>query len=430
MGGENRKQKRAADAYRKTAGPAEVHAEDRAAGKPAADAEIPADESSPQDAAGAPTAAFTKTTGLPAADSPAVDAPLAASDERAGLSPDVPRPGAGIPIRDAPPAPFTGPQRVARLLIAMGPDRAAEVLLKLGEDEVESITQAVIQTPGVSAEDARHLLESIGRMANRRASGGPGVAREMLVRAFGEERGETLFRQAVPEPAPHHFDFLGDLESHQIRLLLRDESAGAIAVIVPHLEQKIAAEILQELAPERQAEVVRRVSHLGRLNREVVVRIEEALKEKIRRQGRPVSESIDGNETLAAILRHMAPSEGSAILQALAMVDPEVSESIRERLYTTDLLLTMARKDLADLFREFTDSEIALFLKGKSEELRIIVLRAVSERRREIIAEEYAHLGAQKRADVDEITSIVMERMRSLEETGAILVPREGDRYI
>ncbi|MEE8441280.1 MAG: FliG C-terminal domain-containing protein [Spirochaetia bacterium] len=328
----------------------------------------------------------------------------------------------------------SGPERVAHLLIAMGPDRASEILGRLEPAEIEMVAKAVIQTPSVRREEAERLLQAIGRTAEGRSladgAGGPEIAREMLVRAFGEDRGERFFRDAVPDAAPSHFQFLDDLEPHQLRLLFRDESAGAIAVVITHLDRASAGSLLSTLPADRQTEVVRRVAKMGRLNRGVIVRIEEAVREKIRQQGHQVTQSVDGNEKLAAILRHMAPSAESEILSALDLVDPELSQSVKERLYTTDLLLLVRDRDLADLLRDFGDSEVALFLKGKTEELRARVLRAISERRRVSITEEYAHLGAQKREDVDKVTHELLERLRELEEDGTILVPREGDRYI
>jgi flagellar motor switch protein FliG len=325
----------------------------------------------------------------------------------------------------------SGPGRVARLLIAMGPDRAAEVLERLDPSEVEMVAQAVIRTPKVRSEDAARLLEAIGQSAQaKKLAGGPEVAREMLVRAFGEDKGERFFHDAVPHAAPKHFQFLDDLEPHQLRLLFRDESAGAIAVVITHLDRASAGEVLSTLSPDRQTDVVRRVARMGRLNRDVIVRIEEAVREKIRQQGHQVTQSVDGNEKLAAILRHMSPSAEGEILRALEVVDPELSRSVKERLYTTDLLLLLGDRDLADLLRDFGDIELALFMKGKTDEIRARLLRAVSERRRAAIAEEYAHLGTQKRSDVDEITHELLERLRELEEEGTILVPRDGDRYI
>ena len=133
---------------------------------------------------------------------------------------------------------------------------------------------------------------------------------------------------------------------------------------------------------------------------------------------------------LAAILRHLGPSRGDAILRELREANVDLSESIRKKLYSTELLVGLSDRHLADLLREFSDAEIALFLKGKEEALRRRVLEGISERRALSVSEEYAHLGAQRREEIDRVTAEVLERMRELEEDGSILVPREGDHYI
>ena len=411
MTGKHKSTRRAADAYGKTKKLAEQ-----------SDASVPVEDSSGIDTA-------------PGSEEPAFEKVGSASKRPGGASlpqaPTVPGGDAAASAAAAAAVAGGGPGRVARLLIAMGPDRAAEILGALEQSEVEMVAQAIMRTPKVRSEDAALLLEAIGQTVEaRRLSGGPDVARDMLIRAFGEDRGEKLFRDAVPETVPKHFEFLEDLEPHQLRLLLRDESAGAVAVIITHLDKAGASEVLNALPADRQTDVVRRVARMGRLNRDVIVRIEEAVREKIRQQGRQVTQSVDGNEKLAAILRHMAPSAEGEILRALEVVDPDLSRSVKERLYTTDLLLLLGDREIADLLRDFGDIELALFMKGKSDEIRARVLRAVSERRRTAIAEEYAHLGSQKRSDVDEITHELLERLRELEEDGTILVPRDGDRYI
>jgi flagellar motor switch protein FliG len=169
---------------------------------------------------------------------------------------------------------------------------------------------------------------------------------------------------------------------------------------------------------------------MGRLDREVVIRIEEALKAKARTTATRVTETIDGASTLAAILRGMEPYSGDEILRALAVTDTDLAESIRDQILTVDTLETLSRNDLARLLREFDDDEVALFLKGKSEELRRCVLEAVSERRRVSISEEYRHQGPKLRRDVEEITREFLDRVRQMEEDGTILVPRGDERYI
>ncbi len=325
----------------------------------------------------------------------------------------------------------SGPERAARLMMAIGPDRSAEIMRLLDPDEVEAIASAIVTAEPLRRSELEDVLAEASLPAHRRtARGGPDTARAILVAAFGRDEGERRFFRSVPNAPAHHFAFMNDLEPAQLQAVVKGESPAAAALIIAHVSRELAAEVFKLLPPQSRSEIARRIARMGKLSRDVVVRVEEAVREKIRRQGRHVTQGIDGPTTLTAILRHMGPSAGDAIVEELRAANLDLGESIREKLYTTELLHDLTDRHLADLLREFSDREIALFLKGKDESLRARVLRALSERRGASVSEEYAHLGPQARDEVDRVTREILDRLRELEEAGSILVPREGDRYI
>lgn len=292
---------------------------------------------------------------------------------------------------------------------------------------------AMIELGRIRGDELQNLIRTgreDGAPPVREIRGGPDVAREMLSAAFGPEEGGRFFFRAVPNAPAHHFEFVNELEPVQLRSVLRDESPSAIALVLAHVDRQLAAAVVRELPAETQGEVARRIAKMGRLSREVVVRVEEALREKVRRQANEVTDRVEGTETLAAILRHMHPSEGDSILRDLREESVDLAGEIESRLYTVDLLRSISQRDLADLFRELEDTTIAVFLRGKDESLRAAVLRSLSDRRAQLVSDEYAHSGPQPRETVDEATALVLNRLRILEEQGAILVPRKGDYYI
>ncbi|TVQ22636.1 MAG: hypothetical protein EA382_11660 [Spirochaetaceae bacterium] len=321
--------------------------------------------------------------------------------------------------------------RAAKLLISMGTERAAEVMAHLSEAEVEQLASAIIGIKTVRRSDVdRPDVDSTQRGDAKPLRGGADVARAMLIEAFGEDDGERRFFRSVPNAPAHHFDFLNALEPGQLRAALKDEPAAATALVIAHLDRSVAAKLLPLLEEPKRAEIARRIARMDRLGRDTILRIEEALREKIRRQGSGRSEAAGGTATLAAILRHMAPSMGDAIIGELERADLALGASVKDELYTVELLEQLEPRDLHEVLAEFDDRDVALLLKGKSEAIRSAVLRAVSERRARDISDEYAHLGAQKREDVDRITRDVLLRVRELEESGRLLVPRDDERYI
>ena len=319
-----------------------------------------------------------------------------------------------------------GVQRAARLLISMGSERASRVIARLSQAEVEQVARAIMETGRVSRADVANPPEN----ESLPLTGGPEAAREMLIAAFGEEEGERRFFTAVPNAPQRHFAFLNELEPSQIQAALRDESPGVLALVLAHIDKERSAQVFALLPRHVQPVLARRIARMGRLSRSTVVQVEAAIREKIRAVGTQKSQESGGTAQLAAIVRHLPLSEAEELLAELATVDPEMSSIIRRELVTVDVLERLASRDLADLLREFDEREIALFLKGKRQELRAAVLRAVSDRRATDISELFAHLGPQRKEDVDQVTQEVLDRLQERERDGTLLVPREGDRYI
>lgn len=336
---------------------------------------------------------------------------------KTGISPDQLLAGGGV-------------ERAAKLLILLGTERAAPILAQLDEADTERIAAYIMQTPRVRTSESDALLEKIGEAppAPPRA-GGPEVAREMLVRALGEEAGERVFFRSVPNAAARHFQFLDGVEPHQMVVLLKEESPPAIAVILAHIQPAVAGKVLEALGPERARDVVRRIGRMQRLDRDVVLRIEEALRAKIRRQGRQITQAVEGASTLAAILRAMPASDERALLEAIDVTDPQLSTTVKDQLYTEEIIYRLDDRGLQELLRDFDEAEIALVMKGKDEAFRSAILRNVSERRRELISDEYQRLGPQRRSDVDEATRDFVLHIRRAEQAGRVLVRWDDDHY-
>ena len=425
------RRKAAISAYKKAAKPgSEPDSEDSQ--QPDADAAEGPDQRRPkphQDTDAVPNASHESDPPASSANDSALEAERSPDGSRSAGS----GPGDGFLKTDTGAEAGSGPRRSAALLLSLGPAQAADVLRHLDEAEVERVMQEVVALGRLDRDELQNLIKTgraDGVVEAPEVRGGLDVAREMLIATFGEEEGERIFFRSIPDAPAHHFAFVNDLEAVQLSSVLRDESPAAIAIVLAHIERPLAAAVLNGLDDDARASIVRRIGRMGELTREVVVRVEEALREKVRRQAEAVSEGVQGIDTLAAILREMNPSDGESILRDLRSDDVDLEGSIRKRLYTVDLLEQLSARDLSDLMRDFDDREIALFLKGKSEALRAMVLRSLSDRRAELVSDEYAHLGPQPREQVDEATQAVLDRLRRLEEDGAILVPREGDRYI
>ena len=163
---------------------------------------------------------------------------------------------------------------------------------------------------------------------------------------------------------------------------------------------------------------------------DVLERTAEVIKEKIRTQGKVVSEEIDGKSALAGILKHMGMGAERTILEDLEKSDPELYADIKDRLFGEETLLHLDDRGLQEVLRDYGDSEIALILKGKPEEIRSKLLANVSERRRVLIEDEALNLGTVKRTDVEKAKKEFLKYLQEQVLEGKLILLTEPDVYV
>jgi flagellar motor switch protein FliG len=319
-----------------------------------------------------------------------------------------------------------GVTRAAKLLMLLEQDAAAEILKHLSENEIEKITKEIADTGKVDRGEAHRILEDfhVKQASVAPVSGGTELAKEMLVNTFGSERGLSLYRRAVPIEIDNPFDFLDDLDFQQILMLLKKESGSVVSVILPYMASRTASQVLEALPPELQMKVVKRIARMEKISPDALMRVAEALREKIRKQGTLVTEEVDGPNVLADILANMSADAERDILEELDGDNPELVEHIRDRLFTIDVVFFLSEQDLQAVLREFAEEEIAVVLKGKTEEIRERILDNVSARRRSLVVEEGERLGPMKRREVEKATREFVAYVRELADEGRILLHR------
>lgn len=316
--------------------------------------------------------------------------------------------------------------KAARLMLLLDQEQAAGVLEQLKPEEAEELTRQIVNIRRVEAADARVLLDEfsqyIGDMKARRVSGGVETARNILSRAFNEEKAEQILNKAVPETRPQPFSFLNDLTSHQLISLMQNEPPGTTALVMAYIDPFLSSRLLKSLSPQERTEVILLMGHTGKVPRKKVIDAEDSLKTKLRLTGLDDSEAIDGKAVLADILRCMDSEEEQHLLNELEKADSSLAEQIKMQLYTMDLVIEMRDRDLQTVLHNFADRDIAMLLKGQPDTVKNKLLGSLSNRRRTLVEDEYELLGATPKKDAEKAVNLFLAKLREGEEEGAFIV--------
>ena len=323
-------------------------------------------------------------------------------------------------------------EKAAKVLLLLGKEEAASVLKHFKPDEIEKIASSLIKIKTIDKEEAAALLKEIKKKAfiKETFSGGVETARQMLCTAFGKEKGEQLLFKALPEAREKPFEFLQDLEPHQIKLALKDEPMQVISIVMNYLDPKKSAALLQEYAKEEQKSILLRIASGGKIQREIFEQMEKIIKEKVRLQGNVVTQRVDGRSKLANILKFMDIKNEENIIKNISEFDPELSKEIEEQVYTIDIVLKISNKDLYKIFNRFSDKEVAVILKGQEPEIKNKILSSFSQTRQELVRNESEYIGIMRKSEVNIAVREFVDYIKQAEKDGEITIERSGDQVV
>ncbi|MGQ9727448.1 MAG: flagellar motor switch protein FliG [Candidatus Fervidibacter sp.] len=334
---------------------------------------------------------------------------------------------------------LTGKRKAAILLSLLPPDEAALVLKHLDENEVEILLSEMARLGVVSDEIVRNLIEEgLQKLENEKpiASGGVIKVRSLLIQAFGMQQGAALWKRLeslLKEPEKQEdVELLSKLSAvppqHLVELV-RNENPQAIALLLGLLPPSHGAVILNELSPELRSEVALRLLITEPPPEEVLETLRRSMQDAIApAAGRTAR--FNGLQVLTQILSNLSREVMQEILANLEQQNPELAERVQQVMFTFEDLVKLDDRSLQRVLREVDMRELALALKGASEELKEKIFRNMSQRAAQILREEMDYMGPVRLRDVTAAQRRIVDIVRKLEEAGEITIPRGGEEVL
>ncbi|PRY49413.1 flagellar motor switch protein FliG [Geodermatophilus tzadiensis] len=324
-----------------------------------------------------------------------------------------------------------GLRKAAVFLAQMSKEEAGTLLSMLRPREVEAITREIMKLGSIEPEDVDGVLNEFHELMNAQrfvGRGGVDFAREILAAGLGEDKAEGILARLNVVYTEVPFASLRNADVRQLVTFLKDEHPQVIALVLAHLTAAQSAEVLSGFAPEQQAEVAHRIATMDRTTPEMVRLVEEELG---RRMGSLLAHqdmsTVGGVETLVEIInRSPRPTERS-ILEWLDSSDPELAEQVRAQMFVFEDIVTIDDRSMQLVLREVQSNDLATALKGVRPDVRDKVVRNLSERAAENLAEEIELLGPVRARTVEEAQGKVVAVIRTLEEQGVVTISRGGD---
>lgn len=329
---------------------------------------------------------------------------------------------------------YSGTEKAARLLLSISPEDAARILKELGDDEIVKITTEIARIKKVSPEERKRLLAEFKEEVDQLempVKGGPEQARKILEQSLGAAKADEVFSRIHGPEFNTDLAFLETIDPPIIATALQAEHPQIAAVTLSSVKPQLAASILKHLSPEFRADTAHRIAKTSRIHPEAIMRVATVLKEKLEKRKHEFYSETGGAETLAGILNHIDKNLEDQILDDLAGKEPDLIETIKDRLYTFEELTGLDPKELRLVLSQIDDDTIlASALRGAGEEMRRAYFNCLSQNRAADILDEMSHRGPLSIREINEARSYVLAIARKLDDEGRIVIKKEKEDYI
>jgi flagellar motor switch protein FliG len=331
-------------------------------------------------------------------------------------------------------ATLTGTQKAAMLLLQLGRDRAARVMAQLDVAEIEELTVEIMRMEHVDQAMADGVLEEFYDVSavGPGVGGGVAYAQALLESSLGTELAAGMLERLQTSMAGQPFEFLQHADARQVLSLISGEHPQAVALVLAHLRPEHASAILAGLPGDLQGEVAHRIALMERASPDVVAVIAENLQRKAS-SVLSVNElsAVGGVQPLVEIINRADATTEKAILEGLAARDEGLAEEVRSRMFVFADIVLLEDRALQLVLRSVETTGLSVALKGAGAEVREKILHNLSERARENLEEEIELLGPVRLSQVEDARSGIVQIIRRLEESGQIIIRRDGeDEYV
>ncbi len=324
---------------------------------------------------------------------------------------------------------LSGVQKAAILLIVLGPERSAEIFKHLKEDEIEELTLEIANTRSVSPSVKDSVINEFYEVCLAQqyiAEGGINYAKELLEKAYGEEKALDVIGRLTASLQVKPFEFVRKTDASQLLNFIVDEHPQTIALVLSYLTTQQSAMIIAALPPDRQADVARRIAVMDRTSPDVIKEVEKVLETKLASLVNQDYTIIGGVDAVVDILNTVDRGTEKHIMETLEIEEPELADEIRKKMFVFEDILLLDNRAIQRVLREVDNNDLAMALKGANEQVQNACLSNLSSRLAAMIKEDMEYMGPVRMKDVEEAQQKIVNIIRKLEDSAEIVISRGG----
>ena len=323
---------------------------------------------------------------------------------------------------------LSGTDKAAIFLLSLEPESSSSLLEKMEDDEIRDLTIAMSNLGSIEAGLVEQLFVEFAESLTQTASllGTQDTMERFLLNSMDPDKASEILDEIRGPAGRTIWEKLYNVNEQVLANYLKNEYPQTVAVVLSKIKSDHAARVLSVLPEGFANEVIQRLLRMETVQREILDGIERTMRTEFM-SSLGQQQRRDSHEQMAEIINALDSATGDRFMTALEERSKESAEKINNLLFTFEDLSRLDPAGVQVLLRQVENDQLALALKGASEDMRNLIFTNMSERAGKIMEEDMEALGGVRSKEVEEARTAVMDLAKSLSEEGELVLPGGGD---
>ena len=313
-------------------------------------------------------------------------------------------------------------------MLSLPQSHSAKLFGMMDDEEIKELSMTMANLGMIDATLVERLFVEFADQLSSTGSlvGSFDTTERLLLQSMDQEKVNLIMEEIRGPAGRTMWDKLGNVNEQVLANYLKNEYPQTVAVVLSKIKGDHAARVLSVLPENFAMEVIMRLLRMETVQKEILDGVEKTLRAEFM-SNLARTQRQDAHEQMADIFNNLDRSTENRFMSALEERNRESAERIKALMFTFEDLLRVDPAGIQVLLRQVEKDQLAMALKGASDDVKELFFKNMSERAAKMMREDMDAMGPVRMKEVDEAQANVVQTAKSLADSGEIVISGSGE---
>ena len=324
---------------------------------------------------------------------------------------------------------LTGADKAAIFMLSLEQEYSSKLFELMDVDEIKELSLTMANLGTIDAEVVELLyMEFADQLSSGSSSlvGSTASTERLLLQTMEQEQVDMIMGEIRGPAGRTMWDKLAHVNEQVLANYFKNEYPQTVAVVLSKIKPDHASRVLAVLPENFAMEVIMRLLRMETVQKEILDGIEKTLRMEFM-SNLASSQRQDSHEQVADIFNNLDRSTENRFMGALEERNRESAERIKGLMFTFEDLTRIDPSGVQALLRQVEKDQLAMSLKGGSDDIKDLFFKNMSERAAKMMQEDMEAMGPVRLKEVEEAQGNVVQTAKTLADAGEIVISGGAD---